>query len=222
MTTYDDHQNEVETTRLVAPICTVLFVRKSGGPNSGFSKEDGVKIENNIPKGQNWTDIPEPSSVVLVQQPQGQPKIHAALLGDIMTTRLKSRGVLGAMVNGRIRDVESCRATCADNHGDTGAYFHLWSRGFSASSPTLEVLPWAVGVPLQFGAMTVQQGDILCADEGDRAVVVIPRELLGKVVESLAVQKNASEAVLEKVKKGQSIPEAVAQHPDFYSAYSHR
>lgn len=171
-------------------------------------------VEFNIPKGQNWTDVPAPSTVVLIQQPEGD--IRAALLGDIMTTRLKVRGVLGAVVNGRIRDVESCAASCADET------FRLWSKGFSAASPTLEVLPWAVNVPIHFGTLCVRPGDILCADEGDRAVVVIPRELLDQTFQLLAVQKEASNAVLDKVKAGQSIPDAVRQHPDFYSAYSHR
>ncbi|KIX92997.1 uncharacterized protein Z520_11270 [Fonsecaea multimorphosa CBS 102226] len=221
-----ERDNTRSSRRLVAPVSTVLFVRKVGDEGSTITKDTASTTVFNIPQGKNWTDMIAASNVALVQQPQDGPEIRAALMGDIMTTRLKVRGVRGAIVNGRIRDVESCSLRCVINDDDddenNSSIFHLWSRGFSASSPTLEALPSAVDVPLHFDAMVVQPGDILYADEKDRAVVVIPRELLEKVVDLAAVQKRASEAVLEKVKNGQSIPDAVRQHPDFYSAYSHR
>lgn len=129
-----------------------------------------------------------------------------------MTTRLKVRGVRGAIVNGRIRDVESCSTSCRDGS------FQLWSKGCSAASPTMEVLPWAVDVALQFGPLTARPGDILCADESDRAVVLIPKDILEQVCQLLAVQKAASDAVLEEVKRGATLTDAVSRHPDFYSA----
>ncbi|KAJ0418325.1 ribonuclease E inhibitor RraA/Dimethylmenaquinone methyltransferase [Aspergillus carlsbadensis] len=196
--------------RLVAPVSTVCFVRKTQVQNLSLKSND-CPLESNIPKGQNWTDCPAPGTIVLAQQPEGYTPV--ALLGDIMITRLKSRGVLGAVVDGRIRDVQACSICCQD--GD----FHLWSRGFSAASPTLEVLPWAVNVPLQFEQVTVRPGDILCADEGDCALVVIPRAALHKVLELLPTLKEASDNVMMDVMRGMSLSEAVKRHPRFYSNY---
>jgi regulator of RNase E activity RraA len=196
------------TTRIVAPVSTVLLVPKSPAARSSFP--DTVPSESNIPPGKNWTDCPAPGTIVLAQHPKGH---ISALLGDIMVTRLKVRGVLGAMVDGRMRDTESCAAICEDGG------FQVWSKGFSAAGPSLDAKPWAVDVPLQVGDVCVRPRDILCADEGDRAITVIPRELLQSVFAMLPVLKAASNGVLEDVTNGMSLPEAVSRHPDFYSNY---
>lgn len=193
--------------RLVAPLHTVRYERKADiSPHS-----ETTNFESNIPKGTNWTDRPDPGTVVLVQAPEGP--LSVALIGDIMVTRLKLRGVRGVVVDGRIRDVESCAACCEDGK------FQAWSNGFSAAAPSLNVVPWAVDVPLHFGSISVRPGDVLCADEGDRAVVVIPRDLLHKVLELLPTLKEASDDVLEDVRNGLPLPDAVKRHPNFYSNY---
>ncbi|KEF60386.1 uncharacterized protein A1O9_01946 [Exophiala aquamarina CBS 119918] len=198
--------------RLVAPLHTIRYERKAHIPP--YADRDGAmttKFESNIPKGTNWTDLPDPGAVVLVQAPEGP--LSVALIGDIMVTRLKLRGVRGIVVDGRIRDAESCASCCEDGK------FQVWSNGFSAAAPSLNVVPWAVDVPLQFGPLSVRPGDILCADEGDRAVVVIPRDLLQNVLDLLPKLKDASDNVLEDVRNGLTLPDAVKRHPNFYSNY---
>lgn len=196
--------------RLVAPISTVLYAPKSfrqAPTNNGIH---GVQVDFNIPTGQNWTDLVAPDTVVLVQTPSDN--LTAAILGDIMASRLKIRGLAGVVINGRVRDLATCSEMCEDGS------FHMWAKGVSAASPTLEIIPWAVGTTLRFGTLEVKPGDILCADEGDQAVVIIPQERLDRVLELLKVQKVASEGVIQKVKNGARLPDAVRQHPDFYSA----
>ncbi|RFU25915.1 hypothetical protein B7463_g10424, partial [Scytalidium lignicola] len=189
-------------TRIVAPISTVLLVPTSEYTASG----------SNIPKGKNWTEWSPPGTIVVAQQPKGN---ISALLGDIMASRLKVRGVLGAIVDGRIRDIASCTTLCAEGEGN----FQIWSKGFSSAGPSLEAKPWAVDVPLQIGDISVKPGDILCADEGDIAITVVPGELLEQVFALLPVLKKASDGVIEDIKNGISLPEAVSRHPDFYSNY---
>ncbi|KAH8812476.1 DlpA domain protein [Xylogone sp. PMI_703] len=190
------------STRVVAPISTVLLV-----PTSEYKAS-----ESNIPPGKNWTDCSAPGTVVLAQQPRGN---IAALLGDIMAKRLQVRGVLGAIVDGRIRDIASCIAICKEGEGN----FQIWSKGVSAAGPTLEAKPSLVDVPLQIGDVYVKPGDILCADEGDMAVVVIPRGLLEQVVALLPTLKEASDGVIADIQNGLSLPDAVNRHPNFYSNY---
>ena len=67
--------------------------------------------------------------------------------------------------------------------------------------------------------MWVKPGDIRCADEEDGAIVVIPQQRLRAVVDLLPILKSASDGVLEDVRNGLSLPEAVQRHPDFYSNY---
>lgn len=187
---------------------TVLYVPKPDVDNSTLSP--GIQPQSNIPKGQNWTDIVSPGTVSVIQQPKGQA---VALIGDIMVTRLNIRGILGCVVDGRSRDVESCTRIC-----ERGP-FQLWSLGFSAAGPSQEALPWSINVPLKIGNVTVEAGDILCADEMERAVVVIPRKHLDTVLELLPTLKEASENVLKAVEAGSTLPEAVKENPNFYSNY---
>jgi regulator of RNase E activity RraA len=163
---------------------------------------------SNIPKDKHWTECPAPGTVVLIQQPQGQ---ICALIGDIIATRLKLRGILGVVAAGRIRDVAACAAICKNDN------FQFWSRGFSAAAPSLETKPWMVNVPLSLPEVSVEPGDIICVDESEMAIVVIPRKQLKQVFALLPILKRASNAVQADVESGMPLLEATKRHPDFYS-----
>lgn len=76
-----------------------------------------------------------------------------------------------------------------------------------------------VDVPLQLGKTWIKPGDIICADEGEIAIVVIPRDQLPQVFALLPVLKKASDGVLTDIEKGLPLFEATKRHPDFYSNY---
>lgn len=149
---------------------------------------------------------------MLLQQPSGQ---ISALLGDIVATRLKARGVVGSIVDGRTRDVVGCNELCEDGG------FAVWTRGFAAAGTGLEAKPWAVEVPLRVGGVEVRAGDFAVLDEAERGVVVIPREKLGDVLELLPRLKEADEAVLEEVRGGRvGLREAFGKVPGHYTNLS--
>ncbi|KAK0274663.1 hypothetical protein LTR35_011445 [Friedmanniomyces endolithicus] len=196
------------TNRLVAPISTVLFVPIAASPVLPLQTQKHAPWASNLPANKHWTDLPAPGTVVLLQQPPGQT---VALLGDIVATRLKLRGILGAVIDARARDVVACGALCADGG------FGVYSRGLSAVGTSLEAKPWAVDVPLTIGGVRVEAGDVLCADEGEGVVCVIPRGRLGEVVALLLGLKEADEGVLRDVQNGVDFGTAVARHPRFYA-----
>ena len=167
-----------------------------------------MPTESNIPKNRHWTECPAPGSVVLIQQPQGQ---SCALIGDLIAARLKLRGSLGVVAAGRIRDIPSCAVLCEDGG------FQIWSHGFSASAPSLETIPWMVDIPLQLGKVCVKPGDIICADEGEMAIVVVPRDHLTQAFALLPRLKKASDGVLAEIENGLPLFEATQRHPEFYS-----
>lgn len=134
-----------------------------------------------------------------------------AVLGDIVATRYKTRGVLGAFIDGRARDVVSCGELCKD-----GA-FQIWSRGLSSVGTSLQAKPWAVDIPLQVGVVKVIPGDILCADEAEGVMCVIPHELLARVVQLLPKLKTADDEVLRDVQNGADLKTAFAAHPGHYT-----
>lgn len=143
-----------------------------------------------------------------MQQP---PEQIVAVLGDIVATRYKARGIVGAIIDGRARDVVSCGELCKD-----GA-FQVWSRGLSSVGTSLQAKPWAVDVPLRIGSVRVHPGDILCADEGEGVSCVIPREMLDWVVMMLPTLKQADDGVLDDVQKGLDLKTAFAGHPGHYT-----
>lgn len=178
---------------------------------AGRSEEpENIPTESNIPKNTHWTECTAAGSVVLIKQPEGQ---RCALIGDLIAARLKRRGTLGIVAAGRVRDIPSCAALCEDGT------FQMWSHGFSASAPSLETVPWMIDVPLQLGQVCVNPGDIICADEGEMAIVVIPRDRLRQTFELLPTLKKASDGVLADIEDGLPLFEATKRHPDFYSNY---
>jgi regulator of RNase E activity RraA len=137
------------------------------------------------------------------------------MVGDIVATRLKLRGVVGAVAHGRVRDIVSCDEICADGK------FTIWTRALTTLGTSMEAKPWAVDVPVKIGQVTVRQGDVMIADEGERGAVVIPREKLKEVVDLLEVQKKADDGLLEDVKNGMSLADAVKNWPKHYSVQPH-
>jgi regulator of RNase E activity RraA len=151
--------------------------------------------------------VPAPGSIVLLQQPSGQ---MVALLGDIIATRFKVRGIAGAIVDGRMRDVAGCGKLCTDGN------FSVWSKSLSTVGTSLEAKPWAVDIPVQVGGVTVRPGDFAVLDEAEKGIVVIPKEKLADVAELLPGLKEADDAVLQDVRDGVDLKEAFQRHRGHY------
>jgi regulator of RNase E activity RraA len=203
------HENS-PSRRIIAPISTVLFVPNDyQGERPSGSGETGIDIpaETNVSKDKHWTDMPAPGSIVLLQQPSGQ---IVALLGDIIATRFKVRGMVGVIVDGRMRDVAGCGELCADGK------FSVWSKSLSTVGTSLEAKTWAVDIPVQVGGVTVRPGDFAVLDEAEKGIVVIPKEKLAEVAELLPGLKEADDAVLRDVRDGVDLKEAFQRHRRHY------
>ena len=195
------------TSRIVAPVSTVLFVDIDHQPGSSY---DGLKVpnESNLPKDKHFTDVADQGTVVLLQQPENH---IAALLGDIVATRYKFRGIRGVFVDGRTRDVVGCGGLCRDGT------FQAWTKAYSSVGTSLEGKPWAVDVPLKIGKVDVMPGDILVADEGELVACVIPRDKLDEVMKLLPVHKEADDGLLMEMQNGMGFKEAIAMFPNHYT-----
>lgn len=55
-----------------------------------------------IPKGSHWADETEEGTILVVEQPSTQT---CAAVGGIMAARMKTRGLHGCVVSGRVRDL---------------------------------------------------------------------------------------------------------------------
>jgi regulator of RNase E activity RraA len=89
----------------------------------------------------------------------------AGIIGDILTTRIKARGAVAAVIHGAVRDTPFVRSVglpvfCAAAHP-------------SASGKEVAAVDW--DVPVNLGGAQVLPGDVLLAD--DEGVVAMPLEL---------------------------------------------
>lgn len=200
-------------TRIVAPISTVLFVDRHHVPSTPV---EGMQLpaESNLPKDKHWTDVAPAGSVVLMQQPPSQ---IVGLVGDIVATRYKARGVQGCFVDGRVRDISGIAPICQSGKEAASGSFTCWSRALTSVGTSLQAKPWAVDAPVKIGAVEVSAGDIMVADEAEGACCVIPRDMLDEVMALLPGHKEADDGLLADVQGGMSFGEAIKRWPGHYS-----
>lgn len=72
-----------------------------------------------------------------------------AVIGEILMSVAKSRGVLGIVVDGAVRDVDAFDANS----------FPCWAKGVNLRGPLKEG-PGSINVPISIGGMIVHPGDI--------------------------------------------------------------
>lgn len=123
-------------------------------------------------------DVARPGDVVVVDT--GGSEL-TAVLGDLISTKARHRGIAGFVVDGLIRDLPAIREL-----GD----FPVFARGVTPIGP-LHRGPGEINFPISAGGIVVHAGDIIAADLN--GVVVVPREIASDVVERL-VERSSAEA----------------------------
>ena len=121
----------------------------------------------------------EPGEVLVLTMPEPAP---VALVGDLLATQAKGRGVAAILVDAAVRDVEELR--------DVG--LPIWAR-FVRVSGAEKTVPGTIGEPVEVGGATIRNGDVVVLD-ADGAVVV-ERE---RVEEVLAAARARAEREREK------------------------
>jgi len=123
-------------------------------------------------------DLAQPGDVVVVDTISSA---LTAVLGDLISTKARHRGIAGFVVDGLIRDLPAIRAL-----GD----FPVFARGVTPKGP-LHRGPGELGHPISCGGIVVNTGDVIVADLN--GVVVVPSGIAADLLERLRA-KSAAEA----------------------------
>jgi 3-hexulose-6-phosphate synthase/6-phospho-3-hexuloisomerase len=128
---------------------------------------------------------------------------ETSIWGGLMAGLCQKIGVVGAVVDGAIRDVDEIR--------DLG--FPIFSRAVvprSTHSPySARLEPIEVNVPISCGGALVDPGDIVLADE--IGVVAVPRAEAADVLARAQAQAELEEATRRLIAEGKTVDELLAE-----------
>ena len=113
-----------------------------------------------------------------------------AVLGDLICTKAKHRGIAGYVVDGLIRDVP----------GITPLEMPVFARGTTAIGP-LHRGPGEINFAVSCGGVVVNAGDVVVAD--DAGICIVPREAAVEILKRLYSHRDSNADYLAAVKRGE-------------------
>jgi RraA family protein len=114
-------------------------------------------------------DEARPGDVLVVN---GHRDMTRALIGDLIGEIMVNAGVVGAVIDGAVRDVRAL----------SGMGLAVYARAVTPAGPFKDG-PGAVGFPVAVGGVVVAAGDVLVGDAD--GVVVVPRHRVLEVVDAV-------------------------------------
>jgi len=130
-------------------------------------------------------------------------RVDCTVWGNILTEAAKARGIAGTVIEGVNRDVGESR--------DYG--YPIWSRASHSRTGKDRVTLDAVNVPIVFGHVRVDPGDVICAD--DSCVVVVPQSRALDVLGIAEAIEAKEQLILVDIRGGIDLAEARRRHGYF-------
>lgn len=156
--------------RLLGPACTVKVY-----------PGDNLMVHKSL-------DLAKPGDVVVVD---ASSSTMTAVLGDLVCTKARHRGIAGFVVDGLVRDLPAILRL-----GD----FPVFARGVTPLGP-LHRGPGEVNHPVCAGGVVVNPGDVIVGDLN--GVVVIPRPFAQELLDRLTARAPAERAYGAAVARGE-------------------
>ena len=132
-------------------------------------------------------DVAKPGDIVVVD---AHGSSMNAVLGDLISTKAKHRGIAGFVVDGFIRDLPAILELD----------FPVFARGATSIGP-LHRGPGEINYPICCGGVVINPGDVVVADGA--GTVVIPQAIAAALLHRLREQRESTAAYLAGVKQGQ-------------------
>lgn len=198
--------------KIYSPSCVVADVQERAGvmrsymkPISRETRFVGPALTVRLEPG-NQVDCLDALSVaqegdVIVVDAAGETE--TSIWGGLMSGLCQMKGVVGAVVDGGIRDIDETR--------DLG--FMIFSKSIvprSTHSPFSGRLePIEVNIPIQCAGVLVNPGDLVLGDE--IGVVVIPLEKSAEILQKARQQAESEEATRTRIREGKTVEELLAE-----------
>jgi regulator of RNase E activity RraA len=133
-------------------------------------------------------DLAKPGDVIVVD---ASSSTMTAVLGDLVSTKARHRGIAGFIVDGLVRDLPAILAL---------EDFPVFARGTTPLGP-LHRGPGEVNYPVCVGGIVVNPGDIIVGDLN--GVVVVPAEICADLLQRLNARAPTERAYAESVARGE-------------------
>src|SRR5206468_10412102 len=131
-------------------------------------------------------DVAERGDVVIVDASGSHMN---AVLGDLVCTKAKHRGIAGFVIDGLVRDLP----------GIAALDFPVFARGTSPIGP-LHRGPGEINYSICCGGVVINPGDVVVGDA--MGVVVIPQGIAGELLARLRSHESANATYFESVRNG--------------------
>lgn len=149
-----------------------------------------------------WTQMltVAPIGSVLVCQPNDSTVAH---MGELSAETLQLRGIRGYIVDGGCRDVEFI----------LGIKFRVFCKYTSPRDVVGCWIPHSYGEPVQIGTVPIHSGDWVLADRD--GIVVIPSDLIHKVVDEAELVMRTESKVRTAIHDGMNPKDAYLKYGKF-------
>jgi RraA family protein len=161
-------KNIVNEERIFAPACTVKVF-----------PGDNLMVHKAL-------DIAQSGDVIVVDA--GSSSLNG-VLGDLISTKAKHRGVAAFVIDGLLRDIDGVK--------EVG--LPVFARGVTPIGP-LHRGPGEINFPVCCGGIVVRPGDVICGDAN--GVVVVPQEFLEELLTRLERNRQMMHDYEQNVKRG--------------------
>jgi 4-hydroxy-4-methyl-2-oxoglutarate aldolase len=132
-------------------------------------------------------DRAQPGDVLVLAMPE---PAAVALVGDLLVTQAKERGVAALLVDAAVRDTEDLRALGVP----------IWARWIRVKGATKTEVG-AIDEPVEVGGATIRPGDVVVLDAD--GVVVVRQERVDEVLAASRQRLESERVKREKLQSGQ-------------------
>lgn len=201
-----------ELLKVYSPSCVIADAQERAGvmrsyitPLTNDTRFAGPALTVRLEPG-NQVDCLDALSVagegdVIVVDAAGETE--TSIWGGLMAGLCQMKGVVGAVVDGAIRDTDEIR----------DLNFFIFSKAIvprSTHTPySGRMEPIEVNVPIQCAGVIVRPGDIVIGDEV--GVTVVPLESAAQVLEKAREQADKEEQTRAKIREGKTVEELLAE-----------